>query len=92
MSELVAYVVPGDEGQDTLTPATVREFLRGRLPSELLPDRVQVLAALPTTPGGKLDREALSGGEPSSTVSDSVRSASASADPVNGSCAGSWPR
>ncbi|MCX4957531.1 non-ribosomal peptide synthetase [Streptomyces virginiae] len=82
MAELVAYVVPGDEGQDALTPATVREFLRGRLPSALLPDRVQVLAALPTTPDGKLDRRTLSGGAPSSMVSDTVRSVSASADPL----------
>lgn len=43
---------------------------------------MQVLAALPTTPDGKLDRRTLSGGAPSSTVSDTVRSVSASADPL----------
>ncbi|MEV7556144.1 condensation domain-containing protein [Streptomyces sp. NPDC089795] len=81
VAELVAYVVPCDEGQDALTPATVQEFLRDRLPAALLPDRVQVLAALPTTPDGKLDRRTLSGGAPSSTVSDTVRSVSVSDDP-----------
>ncbi|WP_328961273.1 non-ribosomal peptide synthetase [Streptomyces virginiae] len=81
VAELVAYVVPCDEGQDALTPATVQEFLRDRLPSSLLPDRVQVLAALPTTPDGKLDRKTLSGGAPSGTVSDTVRSVSVSDDP-----------
>ncbi|MFE5859033.1 condensation domain-containing protein [Streptomyces virginiae] len=81
VAELVAYVVPCDEGQDAPTPATVQEFLRDRLPSALLPDRVQVLDALATTPDGKVDRKALSGGAPSSTVSDTVRSVSVSDDP-----------
>ncbi|MYX25428.1 AMP-binding protein [Streptomyces sp. SID8381] len=81
MAELVAYVVPGDAGQDALTPATVREFLRGRLPSALLPDRVQVLAALPTTADGRVDRGKLSGGDPTGTVSDTARGVSGSADP-----------
>ncbi|MFD4911696.1 condensation domain-containing protein [Streptomyces virginiae] len=81
VAELVAYVVPCDEGQDAPTPATVQEFLRDRLPSALLPDRVQVLDALPTTPDGKVDRKTLSGGAPSSTVSDTVRSVSVSDDP-----------
>ncbi|MFI1447658.1 condensation domain-containing protein [Streptomyces virginiae] len=81
VAELVAYVVPCDEGQDAPTPSTVQEFLRDRLPSALLPDRVQVLDALPTTPDGKVDRKTLSGGAPSSTVSDTVRSVSVSDDP-----------
>ncbi|MEU9097726.1 condensation domain-containing protein [Streptomyces sp. NPDC048361] len=81
VAELVAYVVPCDEGQDALMPATVQEFLRDRLPSALLPDRVQVLTALPTTPDGTLDRRTLSGGTPSSTVSDTVKGVSVSDDP-----------
>ncbi|KJK44790.1 non-ribosomal peptide synthetase [Lentzea aerocolonigenes] len=59
LARLVAFVVPEERGREELTFAAVREFLRGRLPSALLPDRVQVLDTLPVTPGGKLDRRAL---------------------------------
>ncbi|MCX5386231.1 condensation domain-containing protein [Streptomyces sp. NBC_00083] len=81
MAELVAYVVPGAEGQDAPTPAGIREFLRGRLPSALLPDRVEVLAALPATPDGRVDRAVLAGGGPSVAVPDNGRGAQESADP-----------
>lgn len=61
LAQLVAYLVPEDGGRDSLTFAGVREFLRGKLPSALLPDRVEVLDEFPITPNGKLDRRALSG-------------------------------
>ncbi|MFJ9634685.1 condensation domain-containing protein [Streptomyces sp. NPDC101175] len=68
MAQLVAYVVPGDGGRDGLTYSAVREFLRGKLPSALLPDRVEVLEEFPVAFNGKLDRRALSGIESSGTL------------------------
>ncbi len=80
MAQLVAYIAPGDEGRDGLTPATVREFLRGRLPSALLPDRVEVLDTFPSTLNGRLDRKALPGIKSSSTVPGAAQSVSMSGD------------
>ncbi|MFD0269308.1 amino acid adenylation domain-containing protein, partial [Streptomyces sp. NPDC127106] len=54
---LIAYVVaaPGAEPR----PEQLRAHLRGRLPAHLLPAGYVVLDALPLTPTGKLDRQAL---------------------------------
>ncbi len=52
---LVAYVV----GDPDLTPASVREFLRERLPAYLVPAYVELLAALPTGKNGKVDYDRL---------------------------------
>ncbi|MDV9169317.1 AMP-binding protein [Streptomyces sp. W16] len=92
LAEPVAYVVPGDEGQEALTPAAVREFPRGRLPSAQLPDRGRMLAALLTAPDGKTGRKTCrvaSGRAPYRTPSEASRRPPTS---VNGSCAGSWPK
>ncbi|MFI8007911.1 amino acid adenylation domain-containing protein [Streptomyces sp. NPDC086010] len=53
-AHVVGYLAP--EGVDT---AAVEARLRGRLPDHLVPRRWVVLAALPTLPSGKVDREAL---------------------------------
>ncbi|MFC5055683.1 amino acid adenylation domain-containing protein [Saccharothrix xinjiangensis] len=50
---LVAYTT-GDAD-----PAALREHLAAHLPGHLVPSAIEVLDALPTTPGGKLDRGAL---------------------------------
>jgi natural product biosynthesis luciferase-like monooxygenase protein/amino acid adenylation domain-containing protein/FkbM family methyltransferase len=42
-----------------LSPAAVEEWLRSQLPRSMWPDDWVVLAALPRTPNGKLDRKAL---------------------------------
>jgi acyl-coenzyme A synthetase/AMP-(fatty) acid ligase len=55
VAQLVAYVVLSDGS----APADIREYLRRRLPSALLPDRVEVLDEFPITSNGKLDRNAL---------------------------------
>ncbi|MEV0732761.1 amino acid adenylation domain-containing protein [Polymorphospora sp. NPDC050346] len=54
---LVAYVEfrPGRQ----VTDADLRRFLRETLPGWMVPEVVVPLAALPTTPNGKLDRAAL---------------------------------
>ncbi|MFJ5309899.1 condensation domain-containing protein [Streptomyces sp. NPDC088350] len=54
-----AFLVPADEGGDATTTAGVRVFLRDRLPSAMLPDRVELLDAFPITANGKVDRRAL---------------------------------
>ncbi|WP_235451896.1 non-ribosomal peptide synthetase [Streptomyces olivochromogenes] len=59
MAKLVACLVLEDGGGDAPTTAGVREFLRDRLPSGMLPDRVELLDAFPITANGKLDRRAL---------------------------------
>lgn len=57
--QLVAHLVL-DAGHDAqaLTPA-LRAHLRARLPEYMVPVRFVALAALPTTPSGKIDRRAL---------------------------------
>ncbi len=54
---LVAYVVPGP-GTPPADPA-LRRFLGDRLPDYMIPSTVVVLPALPRTPSGKVDRQAL---------------------------------
>jgi len=55
---LVAFVVPADRdappGEERL-----RQVLNATLPAHMVPARIAMLTALPTTPGGKLDRRAL---------------------------------
>ena len=54
---LAAYVV-GAEGAEPDT-AALRAWLAARLPAYMVPGAIVPLAALPQTPGGKLDRRAL---------------------------------
>ena len=56
-SRLLGYVVPA--AGRTPEPESVRAHSRDLLPELLVPAAVMVLAALPLTPSGKLDRKAL---------------------------------
>ena len=52
---LIAYVV----AQTTLANGGLRNFLRGKLPSYMVPAAFEMIEALPLTPNGKIDRHAL---------------------------------
>ncbi|RKH92150.1 amino acid adenylation domain-containing protein, partial [Corallococcus praedator] len=62
---LVAYVV----GHPTLDASVLRAFLSERLPAHLVPSAFVPMAALPLTPGGKLERKALPVPEQSAAAS-----------------------
>jgi len=64
---LIAWIVPR-EGAEAPDAAGLRAFLRDRLPEPWVPAAVVVLAALPLTPSGKVDRRALP--EPAEARSD----------------------
>ncbi|MEG4345120.1 amino acid adenylation domain-containing protein [Microcoleus sp. A003_D6] len=55
--QLVAYVVPQEEGSPTITD--LRHFLKHKLPDYMVPGAFVVLEALPLTPNGKVDHRAL---------------------------------
>ncbi|MFC6017988.1 amino acid adenylation domain-containing protein [Plantactinospora solaniradicis] len=56
---LAGYVVPRDSDNGEDLPAILREYLSERLPDYMVPDAVMVLAEMPRTVNGKLDRAAL---------------------------------
>jgi amino acid adenylation domain-containing protein len=53
-AQLVAYVAP-----ERADPATLREYLKGRLPQYMVPSAFVPMERLPLTPNGKIDRQAL---------------------------------
>ncbi|HEX5184152.1 MAG TPA: amino acid adenylation domain-containing protein [Allosphingosinicella sp.] len=54
---LAAYLVPRDG--EALSAAALRDHLKPILPDYMIPSRFEILAALPMTPNGKVDRKAL---------------------------------
>jgi amino acid adenylation domain-containing protein len=57
-ARLVGYVVPASEKTE-LNGSILREHLKGRIPDYMIPNAWVVLAALPLTPSGKVDRQRL---------------------------------
>ena len=62
---LVAYVVPA---QGEVSPAELREHLKGHVPEYMLPSAFVTLATLPLTGSGKVDRRALPAPEGASAM------------------------
>ncbi|HVQ38828.1 MAG TPA: amino acid adenylation domain-containing protein, partial [Pyrinomonadaceae bacterium] len=56
---LVGYVTNGASGSADVAVAELREYLRARLPGYMVPQAVVMLAEMPRTPNGKVDRRAL---------------------------------
>jgi amino acid adenylation domain-containing protein len=54
---LIAYVVPKRDAR--ITVSGLRRFLSTKLPAHMLPSAFVLLGALPRTPNGKIDRQAL---------------------------------
>jgi long-chain acyl-CoA synthetase len=54
---VVAYVVPREGA--TLQPAALRRHCAQHLEDYMVPSRIELRDALPTTPNGKVDRRAL---------------------------------
>ncbi len=61
-NQLFAYVVP--QADQTISAGELRQFLKSKLPSYMVPARFVRLPALPLNPNGKVDRKALPEGEP----------------------------
>ncbi|WLI79036.1 amino acid adenylation domain-containing protein [Kosakonia sp. H02] len=56
LRQLVGYAVANDENADA---AQLRDYLRDYLPDYMVPIAIVLLAAIPVTPNGKIDRRAL---------------------------------
>jgi thioesterase domain-containing protein len=67
---LVAYVV--SNGEPPPNRAALRRFLKDRLPEYMVPSGFQLVDALPLTPSGKIDRQALPPLAPSTPSGASV--------------------
>ena len=83
--QLIAYVVPRAE---TFSSVELREFVSGQLPSYMLPAHVVVLPALPLSPNGKVDRQALPA--PSKISSDAGRRRTAPRSVIESEVAAIW--
>ncbi|HMF16398.1 MAG TPA: amino acid adenylation domain-containing protein, partial [Gemmataceae bacterium] len=86
---LCAYVVPRNS-ETPIDPTEVRGFLRERLPPFMIPAGLAVLAKLPLTISGKVDRAALP--EVNGELGGSVRTVSAPRNKVEELLAGIWAR
>ena len=85
-TRLVAYVT-ADPGHE-VDPSVLRDRLRARLPGHLVPGAVLVLADLPRSPNGKLDRRALP--EPPGEARDGAGTYVAPRSELEAELAGLW--
>ena len=74
-TELVAYVVPGQEGlQAEALAGRLRAFVASRLPQQSVPGRFVPVGELPLLPSGKVDRRQLRLADLASSTSQGPRS------------------
>lgn len=85
-ARLVAWVVPAP-GHEASAPS-LRRALRARLPEPMVPSAIVLLDALPLTPAGKLDRDALPA--PSAGGTEAARPYVAPRDAVEATLAELW--
>ena len=91
---LVAYIVPNEQqvtavGAQSLAPV-LRQFLKEKLPSYMVPSAYVLLASLPLTPNGKVDRRALPAADPE--TDDIKEDYVAPRTPVEEELAGIWAK
>lgn len=82
---LVAYVVPGQ--QQTLALGDIRDYLKQRLPSYMVPPAIVLMESLPLTPNEKVDHKALP--EPTAGI-DGRREFVAPANEIERTLAAIW--
>ena len=85
---LVGYTVP--LGPHTITTNELREYLKGKLPKEMVPAVFVAVDSLPRTPNGKLDRRALPA--PDHVRQDTARTFVAPRDRVESELTRIWER
>jgi amino acid adenylation domain-containing protein len=56
---LCAYILPEKQTTTPLSPAEIKEFLSNDLPVYMIPSYFMIIAEIPLTPTGKVDRKAL---------------------------------
>ncbi|MPY44748.1 amino acid adenylation domain-containing protein, partial [Streptomyces phyllanthi] len=86
-ARLAAYLVPADPAENIPAQGELRDHLRSRLPVFMIPASFTELAALPLTPGGKIDRAALPDPDPGRSERDGFVAPSTPAEEV---LAGIW--
>ncbi|MDT0457032.1 amino acid adenylation domain-containing protein [Streptomyces sp. DSM 41527] len=86
---LVGYAVPAP-GAGRPTSADLRQWLKDRLPGYMIPELFVLLDALPTSPNGKLDRDALPDPLPLSADSAGEGRPALDLDPVEAQIAEVW--
>ncbi len=86
-AELVAYyVTPADGSVDALDNSRLRDQMRRRLPEFMVPTHFVALQAIPLSPNGKVDRQAL----PDPSVTDAIGGADHPLGEVEEDVAQAW--
>lgn len=73
VDQLAAYLIPERPGRPAPDPALLRTHLAERLPAYMLPRSYSVIDAIPLTPNGKADRDALPDPGPGPAPGSDVR-------------------
>ena len=85
---LLAYVVPCENSSDSELIPQLRHFLKEKLPEYMIPSAFLLLAALPLTPSGKVDRRSLP--VPDCSQQNRKRNYTAPRTPIEEVIAGIW--